>query len=289
MREGQIGPRTVLVVAIGYLLLALMMVGVVDVFDVAGLRSRLGREDGAPLWLHLFQQASITEVLQWSALAVLALLASHGAGRLAVFSVGSRASWQREQRFLTLLAVSALLMLIEDAGNPSHRLAQYVYDLLGQESLTIEVIARFPVHLIVAGVPLYTFLRYWPSAVRGRPGAGLLLGGIGAYGVTAFSSGPANALFDFYERVGPVVAERLLGGRLLPVEPPPGLALRFSEEVFTGALFMDYVYEESIELIGVALLLAGAAALTRHLDGETSGVGRASAGRRAAEVRSRVS
>ena len=258
-QPGSVRWKTVVGAAAAYLIMAWSSIALIDVFDVSGLRSMLGRDEGAPLWVHLFGEGSITEILQWTALGLVALVLSQASGAL------QTANEWRQRRFLSLLALGAVLMLIEDAGNPSHRVARYVRDFLGEGSYLIELLSRLPVLLLVGGVPLYAFVRYWPSVARGRPGGGLLLSGLIAYGIAAFSSVPANILFNFYPRAGQWMTESLLGGRLQPLEQTDPWQLRFSAEEFTGTVFMDYVYEESIELIGVTLLLAGALAFSRSL------------------------
>lgn len=251
--------KPIVVAAVAYLLFAWTLVAVIDVYDVAGLRSSLGRDDGGPVWIHLFGEARVTEMLQWLLLATVSLVAAIRAGELR--QLGNT----RGARFFTLIGVSAALMLIEDAGNPSHQLVRYAEDILGTSGFTIELLFRAPVFIVIGAVPLYAFIRYWPSVARGRPGGGFLLGGVAAYGVAAFSSVPANLLFDYYTRVGPWLTDRVLGGRLLLLEVPPRQSAEFSSPEYTSALFMDYVYEESIELVGAALLLAGVLALGQVL------------------------
>ncbi len=113
-------------------------------------------------------------------------------------------------------------------------------------------------------------MRYWPSVGFRRPGGGLLLGGFVAYGVATFSSLPANMLFDYYPRVGRFVTDQLFAGRMIPMERTLDWQLRFSAEEFTGTLFMDFAYEESIELIGAMLFLAGVLAFAGHLVNTTT-------------------
>jgi len=255
----------VLVVGIAYLLAAWSAVVLIDVLDVAGIRTRLeGVLDMPMVWWHLFREGSPTELLQWTLLGSTGLVASYHAGWLAVSRRGP-APLVRERRFLMLVSVAMVLMLIEDAGNPSHRVAGIVMGLLGDDSYLVEVAARLPVFILVGAVPLYAFVRYWPSVGFRRPGGGLLLGGFVAYGVATFSSLPANMLFDYYPRMGRFVMDRLFAGRMIPIERTLDWQLRFSAEEFTGTLFMDFAYEESIELIGAVLFLAGLLAFSGHV------------------------
>lgn len=251
----QTRPRRVLIAALLYLLLAWTAIAVIDIYDVAGLRSTLGRDGEGPVWVHLFGEAGVTEMLQWLLLASVTLVAAVRSGQqLQMGNVPAA-------RFLGLLGLAAVLMLIEDAGNPSHRLGDYGEDILGTGGFVVELVFRLPVFLVIGGVPLYAIVRYWGRIARGRDGSLLLLGGVGMYGLAAFSSVPANLLFDFYPRFGPWFTERILGGRLVSLEPFPGLGEALTPEDFTGWLFMDFVFEESVELIGAALLFAGVLAL----------------------------
>ena len=260
-----LGLRAATVAAAGgaYLLLAWMLVAVIDVYDVAGLRTTLGRDVGAPAWVHLFGEAGLTEMLQWIALAILAFVAAARAGQLRDVDGG------RPANFLAILAVLSALMLIEDAGNPSHRLGVYAEDILGTSSGTVRMLFRLPVFLFIGGLALYAFARYWPSVARARPGGTTLLLGFLAYGWAACSSVPANVLFDFYSRAGTWLTATILGGRLVPIEPFGPMEGSVTPDAFTSVMFMDFVYEESIELIGAALLLAGALALGSSLTDAT--------------------
>lgn len=257
--------RMVLLLGLMYLFGAWGAVLFIDVFDVAGIRSWMVDRLGMPMvWYHLFREGSPTEMLQWTSLGAVALVASRQAGWMASHRPGSTPV-SREIWFFSLLAVAMLLMLIEDAGNPSHRVAAYVMSVLGDGSYLIEVAGRLPVFILIGAVSLYAFVRYWPFVGFKRPGGGLLFGGFIAYGVAAFSSVPANMLFNFYPRMGRTITETVFAGRMIPIERTLAWQLRFSAEEFTGSLFMDFAYEESIELLGAVLLLAGTCALSGHL------------------------
>jgi hypothetical protein len=241
--------RTILSVTLVYLLACYFLFLVVDVFDVLGSRELLGRDDGMPLWFHLFGEAMPTEWLQWSWLASTSIVAAMAASR--AFSV-SRA---QIARFLLLLSVAGALMLIEDAGNVSHQQAQLLQQITGESDLA-RVGGRLPVFVVIAAVPTYALIRYW-SALREYPYSHrLFLAGYGIYGLAAFSSVPANLAFDFYDRAGGWVVDTLLGGRLVPVEDYWGI-----DGDATRLVFMDFVYEESLELIAAGLLLAAALSL----------------------------
>ena len=242
-------------VAAVYLMLAWVAVAVIDIYNVAGLRATLGRDEGAPAWVHLFGEGGLTEMLQWLILATLALVAAARAEGL------KHLGDARGARFFGLLAVLAVLMLIEDAGNPSHRLSVYGQDIFGTTGGFARALFRMPVFLALGGLAIYAFARYWKLVIRGKPGSRILMGGFGAYGLAVFSSLPAHLLFDFYGRAGPWLTETVLNDRLIEIDVLPHLEGEMTASQFTSVMFMDFVYEESIELIGAALLLAGSLAL----------------------------
>ena len=246
-------PRPVLSVTLLYLLACYLAFLAVDVFDVLGSRELLGRADGKPLWFHLFGEAMPTEWLQWVWLGATTIVGALAASR--AFSAGHR----QVARFLLLLSVAGALMLIEDAGNVSHQQAQLLQQLAGESSL-IRVGGRLPVFVVIAAVPTYALIRYWPTLRTYPSGHRLFLAGYGIYGLAAFSSVPANLLFGFYGRAGDWALNTLFGGRLVPIEDYWGV-----EGDATNLVFMDFVYEESLELIAASLLLATALSLYHTL------------------------
>ena len=65
-----------------------------------------------------------------------------------------------------------------------------------------------------------------------------------------------NGVLDFYDRAGEFVTQTLLGGERLARVP----AGPWGGPEATGALFMDTVYEESLELLAAGLILAATTA-----------------------------
>lgn len=240
---------------VGAVLLALAVAWglflLVDVFDVAGLRGIVAA--GFPIWARLFSEGHVVEWGQWLCLGVAATLAGVVAGLQ--LATGNR----RGASFWALIGLSAALLLIEDAGNPSHRVSRWASVLLGDGEVAARA-GRLPVFVIVAGLPGYAIIRYWRELRADRSAGNLLLGGIGCYAFAGFSSVVLNVVWDFYERAGSFVTETLLRGRLAPLPPGP-----WGGPEATGAVLMDTLYEESLELLAAGLILAGAvAALGGH-------------------------
>src|SRR5690606_37524432 len=86
-----------------------------------------------------------------------------------------------------------------------------------------------------------------------------LVAGYATYAVMGVTGEVLNYLVDLYEVVGAWLAEDLLGGRLAPPTGTPGLWSEYH------VVLMDYVYEESLELLAATFLLAGVLALRRDV------------------------
>ena len=218
----------------------------VDVFDVAGSRAVLAA--GFPTWARLFSEGHVVEWGQWLCLGAAATTAGVVAGQ-------SRAGGDSHSTALwVLVGISAALLLIEDAGNPSHRVSGWASAVLGEGEVAGRA-GRLPVFVVVAGVPTYAIVRYWRSLRADRRSSALLLSGLGCYAFAGFSSVVLNVVWDFYDRAGEFVTHTLLGERLARVPAGP-----WGGPEATGALFMDTVYEETLELLAAGLILAGTVA-----------------------------
>lgn len=255
-------PRLLLVLGVGYLLLAWALVLLVDVYDVAGLRARLGRNSGAPFWVHLFAESSPTEWVQ--TLFLFGALAS-----LAVFvGLAVRGQDERWAGFGALLALGVVLMLFEDTGNVGQRIGGYVGDIVGADSEWVDY-ARLPMFALAGGVPLFALWRYrhlLRSATR-RPIA-FVVAGLGTYAFMAVTSEllalNIGGWFDFYGKSGDALLQGAFGGRLILLSETGLENFEGTSARDTAVFFMDYVYEESFELIGAMLLCIGCVLLLRH-------------------------
>ncbi len=131
--------------------------------------------------------------------------------------------------FWGLVTVSFVLMLIEDAGNPRHRIAYYLVNYLGWSRLAIEgtlyVLISFPI--------IIAFLRYWKVPFIYPQTRLYLLTGAFLYGGAA-SSSVFRFQDDYYYDLGDKISDLLLEG------------------VVPGFWLMDYVIEEAVELLAAA-------------------------------------
>ncbi len=200
-----------------------------------------GSPNDWPLWFLLFRESGIVEHLTWFMLAAASLLAMLTAGR----------AWGRNandvHRFWLILAIGVVLLLIEDAGNTSHRFAYYLGVVFGEVSLNA---ARLPVYLVLGGVMLYALLRY-RHVWRDVPGlARPLLGGYVLYAIGAGASVPLNLFTGGYDTLGLVVFDGWFAGALAGLPEPIWGATADNSHV----VFMDLAIEESIEFLAASLL-----------------------------------
>lgn len=242
----------VVLVALGWTL-----TGIVDAMNYGGSRDWLLRSGLEPsaVWIQMFTEASLVEWTQWVLLALFTVAAGVLGGALSIR--GTR----RGAGFWKLMSLAGGLMLIEDAGNIRHEivevLTQFQVPSVGfvQTNVAIEAM----VFALIGLVPLYAVVRYG-GALRGRwPALGLLAAGVVAYG-TAVGASASRYINASYEQVGAWVREQVFADRLLIPDYEA-----WTPEVF-DFLLMDYLVEESIELLGVGLLLASVLAYARTIE-----------------------
>ena len=222
-------PCAVLVAGIGYLVAAWSAVVLVDV---------LGSRPLVPLWARIFQEHGLTERVQWALLLI---------GIIACVRLSLRQD-PHTRRFLMLMAIGLTLMLYEDVLNISHHMGA----VLGPSPTGVRV-GRLLVYAALAAFLVLALATHWSRLSVGR---GYLLTGYTLYALAAGASVPAN-LLGFYERLGAWLMERTAGGLLRPL--PDGLVRMPEYDVadLTGIVFLDFVIEESVELLGATTLVAG--------------------------------
>jgi hypothetical protein len=230
VRPSVVTPPRVVLVAVAYLVLAWGAVYVVDVAQLTAAADWLG----TPVWINLFHESFLTELLQWAMLVAAALTAGYLGGQLR--DAGDR----RLAGFWTVLAAGLTLMLIEDSGNPRHALGQFVEEALGLPSFTVNLVLLGAIALTL----LYALVAHW-RPVWARPRLRThLLAAYAVYGVAGFLSGTGPR---WYPLAGAQINARLFGGRLPEADTVDG-----SQEF----LIMDLMVEESVEIVGAALFLA---------------------------------
>ncbi|MFO7918129.1 MAG: hypothetical protein R6V13_08625 [Anaerolineae bacterium] len=252
-REGwplllRISPRTLLLVVLGWLMLAWAMFIAVDIWGLVDL-ANFGA--GKPLWRYLFNDHPV-EWTQWFLLAFAIVAAAYLAGRLCV---GGRAM---ASRFFLLFAIGLGLMLIEEAGDIRHSLSFYLERAFGPQILGLHrsVVSDVPYFAALAAVPLYALLRYGRYAWESVRLRFYLASGVMLYALAAIASGIRD-FRDFYVIIGAWIDGALFGNRFpIPYDYTQATAHFF---------IVDSVIEESVELLAATMILAAILAFAGDL------------------------
>ncbi|GEL07211.1 hypothetical protein [Salisediminibacterium halotolerans] len=263
---------TVIVIAAALFLFAsLLLVVAVDIMNVFGVSERLlAAQDGetAYVWYHWYEFP--VEVLQWPALAAAMLLFGIIYGNASERSAGADLSPLGPppivRRFSLLIAAGLLLMLLEDAGDVRHIITDLMNMITGGAgsgsrygyAATLFELGYFAA---LAAVMLFAIVRYRAAFIADRRAVIWLAGGIVFYAVAVTSSWAGSAfgavldISQLYTAIGNRAVE------LLFVNGAHSEAL-YEQARDTvgnvGFMFMDRVYEETLELMGAAFLLAAA-------------------------------
>ena len=197
-----------------------------------------------------FDDRSPIEWMQWLSMGSMVVLAGWLSGRL------QGTSFDSLRTFWLLMAAGGVLLLIEDAGSPRHRMIELlaVFPFLRPFEVLVvpifELLIYFPA---LAAIPVYAFCTYYASFRPYRSIRVYLWVGFTFYAAAAVCS--ATSGLGWYHAIGYVVVELAAADHLLG-----GDIYRYPE---LGFWMMDTLFEESIELIGAAGLCAAAVAQYR--------------------------
>lgn len=249
---GDLLPALPAIAAVVYLLVCYLAILLIDVAAVGRTREWIRDVGGGKpaLWVLLFEDGSLTELLQWSALATLVVLSGLTAGH-------ARARNEvRAARFWTLITVGTAMMLMEDAGDVRHRLVFYVETFIGlQRAPPFHLVVEAVWFAVITAVLAVAVLRFGPPVLRERPTT-WRFGLVGAvcYAIAALGS-VTRDIGWWYADAGRVIETSLLRTRLLVPEGWSREQVHF--------FLMDYVVEESLELLGASLFLGAVIAYRR--------------------------
>lgn len=229
----------------------------VFLYDFSGLRSadallcRLQDCTAHPpmLWIELFQERSPTEIGQWILLLSASVLSAATAWRLRQQGLPALSYW--------LLALALLVMYGEDGHNLRHMLSAHFADtVLRVDSQSLEwrrslerSLIEISFYAILGGL---MSLVLWLKFRRPRPPKTAMLCfsiGFAIYAIAAIASATRN-IFDWYATLGASVFDWVSRNAGLPVDGRS--IVHFQDPI--GFWFMDYVFEESLELIGASLI-----------------------------------
>ena len=253
-------PQHVLLAVAAYLVVAyglFVLVDVLHIVDFAWPASHVH-----PLFYELFAEHRVTEWLQFITMAFAAVTAAHISGLLRERGMdGPRGFW-------TVTGVAFAFLVVEDAASIRHMLVRYG-SFYVEQIQPMATIVEVSYYALLASVPLYAVVRYarhiWHHAATRR----FLLAGYALYGFAAFTSA-TSGFGDWYVRLGDWVALQVLRGRIM--EMPSGMH-GVQAESTTGYMLLDVLFEETVELMAAALLLAGALTYLAYITGRPQGSG----------------
>ena len=200
------------------------------------------------LWLILFGEASLTENLQWFSL----LLAAFFAGLVAVQSKQARLA-------ATILCFGLLWMYAEDCSNVRHVTSAWLGELwLGYDTVSLEwrrsrarTMIELTIYAGMAAVMAVAYWLVWTRKLLSQPAFIIFTGGYLLYGVAAFGSASRN-IGNWYANLGDVLFDTLARKHTLLWRGQD--IVHYQDPL--GFWWMDYLLEESLELLAASLLVA---------------------------------
>lgn len=255
-------PEVIIALAVLWVAAAWAAVYLIDARDLLGWREALFAYSPdfagtVPMMRFQLFTGRFTEWLQWVILAMAVVATGTISGRLRQHGDVKGA------RFWLLLAIGLGLMLVEDAGDVRQDLRPYVAFVVsgqadGASDTLVGRLADLGFFAVIAFFPLYAILAHWRVPLR-YAGAGIyLVLGFVAYAATQFGTA-VSQINDSYARLGRWLHATVFHNGLLQ---PVGLdRQRMHFELVDGPV------EESVEILGAALLLAATLAFRRRAFG----------------------
>ena len=246
-------PRFLIYLCVIYLLAVLALSFLIDIqnMTIPEVSEWLDSQGGpVPLfWFHAFKDASPTEYIQWSLLGLSIMCA-------AIFGGIQQKTTSKFPWIWILLFLGLTFMLIEDVTDFRHYVgsffAEYVFFVdhtafswqIGPWKSLIEIV----LYALLGGMMILALLFILRDKKLSVSGKKMLAAGYVFYGVAAASSATRH-LGQWYVKTGDAILERINSGMIRQVEDS------FHQE-YLGYHLMDFVVEESLELLGAAFIAA---------------------------------
>lgn len=252
--------RTVLAIGLGTLTVSYIMILLIDFWNIMDSRTILEGLEIPLLWNFLFSERGPVELLQWTFLALFALTSAYAAG------ITTQKAEIKLSNFWKLFSIAGILMLMEDSVNIRNFFLRGQWPLEWQ---TLNILETF-YFLLLAAIPLYAIWTYRNEIRQYTTTFKLMVAGFFFYGVAAFISGPADLTnFNYYLSTFLYEGTIFLGGeelRTLYESIDSYLAeLRDGEYMGVNYRLVDFLVEESFELIGATMLLSSVKAYLEEL------------------------
>ena len=261
-------PFYIFMSSIGFLLVSFVLIYLVDLRNVFGARDVLYSLEEGPFRLHqgpfmfyyIFGEGNLAEIFQWLFLAGSALISMFISGIMHKRNITVFFFW-------TIMAIAFVLMLIEDAGNPRHTIRDYV--IIINDNLSILKAIEGVYFLILASIPIYALLNYRKPIMEDIRTARYLIFGFAGYGIAAFFSfaGDGFAILDknLYAWIGGGLRSFMLFISDNQTAVQWSLYEEKSGIPFFSFFLMEWMVEESIELMSAAAFCASAVAFLLYV------------------------
>ncbi|MCH8550280.1 MAG: hypothetical protein LAT80_15525 [Balneolaceae bacterium] len=244
-------PKYLWVFAFGYLLVIYFLSWLIDFkeIELIGISEWVSYQYPNLFWIHVFREGSITENLQWlflgfTALSLLLLVATFKETAI---------------RGYFALLFGTVLMFIEDKYNVRHKLNDRIGALIHGENVNLYewktsiygASVEMIFYALLGTIMLYAFYSIYVKSEISQQSKKYLLAGYIFYFIASFGSATRN-LFDWYAHVGGAILNLLTSFKDLTWS---GDSMIYYRDPL-GFWFMDFVIEESLELMGATFLLS---------------------------------
>ncbi len=250
--------------AVGVVLVSFVLIYLVDLRNLFGSRDFLiSRFSDCPfLMRHLFTDGMVIELFQWALIGGTALVSMFVSG---IMYKKDRTTFL----FWAVISVAFILMLIEDAGNSRHTIRIYLQSIFINQQEHVGLIFTTLYFTCLASIPIYAFVHYRKPVMKHIRSA--------RYLITGFISYALAASLSFFELIIPIRGEPLyiyVGGKLrssfIFLADDNAQCLWDQYEATCGRFplefyIVDWLIEESIELVAAAAFCASAVAFLLYV------------------------
>ena len=239
-------PNYLMAFTITYLASVWLLSYLIDVRNIFNLQRLYEGENMQLFWYDVFKERGLTEILQWCFLALGLFISAYACG----YYKAKESKYTA--RFFMLMGLGLFFMYLEDAGNIRHFLRKIPMTLFN--SYISGIVVELILYALLGFLMVYAILGHWRFIWHCKQAVILLAVGFIAYGYASVASATRN-IGNWYYHVGNWINDRIDGGSMID---------RFGNDYYgrpIGFFIMDFLIEESFELLGATALAGGLLAL----------------------------
>lgn len=252
-------PVTIVLGTIAYILTMLILSYLIDYqgLDPWGLKTWIEQTRSTyPLfWIYAFTEASPTENVQWSMLAACIILCT-------VYIVMNKKAQIPVSWGWKFLLFGLVWMIIEDFYNIRHKTVDFIRDSFDVSPglrigfVSMRGLVEITLYAILGAIMIVALAFILKEASASWTGKKYLVTGYAFYFVASFCSA-TRGIGNWYTRLGNAILDHL----------SVDWAERVTHHIFRGRVgfyFVDFVFEEPLELLGAAFIAAALVAFIAH-------------------------